>query len=192
MVEIYGKTTDEQRRSVANSTGTDNHEFSIRDNSLGDLSRAAGLVSNSKSSARPNAASRAATLHSLQRTYGNRAVQRRLQSAGRQATTAAAPISVQRSSIWDSAKKMLSVDQIGSAVGKVVDKTTSGVETAQDKILEYLALGLGGKAGGQDLAPAIGGPRIDYFPHFESVEGEYTDDGIYGLPRINTFNCPGY
>jgi hypothetical protein len=88
----------------------------------------------------------------MQQTYGNRAVQRYLQVS--------APVShvpVQRDpegGMWDFTKKLLGVDQVAPAVGKILDKTKSGYNTMEKKLFDFL--GVGGKS--EDKAPTEVGP----------------------------------
>ena len=139
MAETYVKTTEEQRRSVTNSTGTDNREFYTGDNSPGDLSRAAGMVSNSNSSARSNAAPRATSIMAMQSTYGNRAVQRYIRSSAPSRPNLSVPVQREvEGGMWDVAKNLLGVDQIGPAMNKVVKKAQSGVEHVGQTLFDWL------------------------------------------------------
>jgi len=169
MVETYVKTTEEQRRSVTNSTGTDNREFYTGDNLPGDLSRVASLVSNSNSNARSNAAPRATSLRAMQSTYGNRAVQRYLRSSAPAAPARPKPsVSVQREEeggMWDYAKKL---DQIGPGIGEIVGKARSGYEWAENGILDFL--GGGGESAGKGASepePSAGYSTDQFEPYYQ-------------------------
>jgi hypothetical protein len=96
----------------------------------------------------------------MQQTYGNRAVQRFLQGSA-----PVSQVSVQRDpegGMWDFTKKLLGVDQIAPAVGKVLDKTKSGYNMMEKKLFDFL--GVGGKSGDQaptESAPPAGSANFE-------------------------------
>lgn len=119
------------------------------------------MLTSSHQNGRGTSAKHAATMQRAQQLYGNRAVQRRI--SGQAATQLAArPVAVQRSPLgdtWDFLKKMTGVESIGPAVGKVIDKTRSGVESGLDTVFDWLGVGKEKEQppDGANDAPAGGG-----------------------------------
>ena len=140
-------------------------------NEVGELHRAVGTISREVRSTRSNAAARAASLRTLQSTYGNRAVQRYLCSS----TTVSRPhlsVSVQREEeggMWDYAKKLIGVDQIGPGIENIVGKAKSGYEWAEKGILDFLGGG-GSKSAGKGASepePSAGYPPDRFEPYLQ-------------------------
>jgi hypothetical protein len=72
----------------------------------------------------------------MQRTHGNRAVQRYVQ--GSSSSNRRPYLSVQREEggMWDYAKKLTGVDQIGSGIETIVGKAKSGYNWAEKQVLD--------------------------------------------------------
>lgn len=110
----------------------------------GDLARSVNFLTGSGPRARPNAAARATAVHTLQRTYGNRAVQRSMKQSWPSKYDGAS--AMPEEGIWDFGKKLLGVDQIVPGIEKVVGKAKSGYEWAEKKVM--------GLFGGDDASKA--------------------------------------
>ena len=155
MVECQGKQTEEQQRRAA-IQGERVIESGAPDYTSAGILRASALLSNAGTSARSNSSIRGDAMTTMQRTYGNRAVQRRIHGY-RPAAVQSVSTPVQRSPIgdaWDWTKKLIGVDQIGPGIEKITGKAKSGYEWAEKKLLGLFG---GGGAPGE-AAPSENAP----------------------------------
>jgi hypothetical protein len=113
---------------------------------------------------RPNTTVRTGTITAMQRTHGNRAVQRYLRRSGGVGAAPAKPdVAVQRfgEGMWDFAKKLTGLDTVGDSVGKIVKKVQSGYEAGEEKLFDWLGVGHKDKQGGAPTA----NPGMEHEPY---------------------------
>jgi hypothetical protein len=58
--------------------------------------------------------------------------------------------------MWDYAKRLIGVDQIGPGIDKIVGKAKSGYDWAEKGILDFLGGGKGAGKGASEPAPGAG------------------------------------
>ena len=180
MAERQGKQSEEQQRSRLETSSDYEHESCSLDYEPGELARTLSLISREALGASPNAPARASTLSAMQQTYGNRAVQRYLQGSA-----PVSQVSVQRDpegGMWDFAKKLLGVDQVAPAVGKIVDKTKSGYNTIEKKLFDFL--GVGGKSGDKaptEPAPSAGSSNFEPYMNWHMEDALISNYQMGGL-----------
>ena len=104
-----------------------------------------------------NSQARNSSIHAMQRTHGNRAVQRYVHGSISSHSRASLPVQREEGGMWDYAKKLTGIDQIGPGIENIVGKAKSGYNWAEKKALDLF------KPGGESPAPDPEDvPRPDY------------------------------
>ena len=104
-----------------------------------------------------NSETHEAAMHASQRIHGNRAVQRYVHGSNTRYLRPSLPVQREEGGMWDYAKNLLGVDQIGPGIEQIVGKAKSGYNWAEKQVLDLF------KPDGDSPAPASEGVPGDAY-----------------------------